>query len=267
MLVPNRSPLQLKDLSMKQGFDLSGKVAAVTGCTRGIGRAIASGLAEAGADVALLQRDVRDCSLRNEIVAMGRSCAIVEYDAIAPGMAKNAIPQAIDQLGGLDILVPSAGVQHRTPSVDFGEEDWDRVMQVNLKSVWLLCQQAGRYMVAKGSGKIIMIASIASFQGGYTVPAYAAAKGGIAQLTKALANEWARYGVNVNALTPGYIDTDMNAALIADPVRGSQISDRIPAGRWGTPEDFEGPAVFLASDAADYVHGHLLAVDGGWLGR
>ncbi|GAA4396474.1 SDR family oxidoreductase [Tsukamurella soli] len=252
---------------MTHAFDLAGKVAAVTGATRGIGRAIALGLAEAGADVALLQRASGDTSLREEILALGRRCEVIPCDVLDNAQVRACVPETIHRLGGLDILVPCAGIQHRSPSVDFAEADWDRVMQVNLKSVWLLCQAAGRHMVEQGYGKIIMIASVASFQGGYTVPAYAAAKGGIAQLTKALANEWSSLGVNVNALVPGYIDTDMNEALIADATRSEQIGVRIPAGRWGSPDDFKGPAVFLASDAAAYVQGHLLAVDGGWLGR
>ncbi|MBQ0923593.1 SDR family oxidoreductase [Saccharopolyspora endophytica] len=252
---------------MKHAFDLSGKVAAVSGSTRGIGRSIALGLAEAGADVALLQRSLSDTTLQEEIRQLGRKCEIIECDVENRQQVRNAVPETISRLGGLHIVVPCAGIQHRSPSVDFPEEDWDRVMQVNLKSVWLLCQQAGRHMVEQGYGKIITIGSVASFQGGFTVPAYAAAKGGIAQLTKALANEWAAHNVNVNALVPGYIDTDMNTALVSDPTRSVQISERIPAARWGTPDDFKGPAVFLASDAAAYVHGHLLAVDGGWLGR
>lgn len=252
---------------MTQAFDLTGRVAAVTGSTRGIGRSIALGLAEAGADVALLQRSGQDRALQEEIRRLGRKCEIIECDLEDREQVGNAIPETVARLGGLHILVPCAGIQHRSPSVDFAEQDWDRVMQVNLKSVWLLCQQAGRHMVEQRYGKIITIGSVASFQGGYTVPAYAAAKGGIAQLTKALANEWAAHHVNVNALVPGYIDTDMNTALVNDPTRSVQISERIPAARWGAPDDFKGPAVFLASDAAAYIHGHLLAVDGGWLGR
>lgn len=248
-------------------FDLTGRVAAVTGSSRGIGRAIARGLAEAGADVALLQRSTEDTGFRDELRALGRRCELVRCDVADNDQVRGVVPEVVDRFGTLDVLVPSAGVQHREPSVDFAEDAWDHVLQVNLKSVWLLAQAAGRVMVPRGSGKIVLIASVTTFQGGFTVPAYAAAKGAVGQLTKALANEWAAAGVNVNALVPGYVATDMNAALLADETRNRQISERIPAGRWATPEDFVGPAVFLASDASAYVHGHLLAVDGGWLGR
>jgi 2-deoxy-D-gluconate 3-dehydrogenase len=170
-------------------------------------------------------------------------------------------------MGDIDILVNNAGIQRRSPAVEFSEDDWEDVMQVNLKAVWLLCQEAGKHMVPKKGGKIINIASLVSFQGGINVPAYTSAKGAVAQLTKALANEWSQHNVNVNAIVPGYIATEMNTALIDDEIRSRQILERIPAGRWGEPNDFKGPAVFLASEAANYIHGHLLAVDGGWLGR
>jgi len=251
---------------MTQAFDLSGKVAVVSGATRGIGLGIAIGLAEAGADIVLLQRS-DDTSTEEKIKALGVRCKIIQCDLMNLNEVKQAIPRAIETMGSVDILVNNAGIQRRSPAVDFSEQDWDDVLNVNLKAVWILCQQAGRHMVEKNSGKIINIASLASFQGGLFVPAYASAKGAVGQLTKALANEWSSQGVNVNAIVPGYIATEMNTALINDPVRSRQITERIPAGRWGNPEDFKGPAVFLASDAADYVHGHLLAVDGGWLGR
>lgn len=252
---------------MKQYFDLENKVAAVTGGTRGIGRAIALGLAEAGADIALLQRSIENTTIKEEIEKVGVKCEIIQCDLDHLEQVKNAVPETIKRLGSLDILVNNAGIQRRSPAVDFSEEDWDSVIQVNLKAVWLLCQQAGRHMVPKQSGKIINIASLVSFQGGLYVPAYASAKGAVAQLTKALANEWSQHGVNVNAIVPGYIATEMNTALIDDPVRSKQILERIPAGRWGNPEDFKGAAIYLASNASNYVHGHLLAVDGGWLGR
>ncbi|AYV70186.1 2-dehydro-3-deoxy-D-gluconate 5-dehydrogenase KduD [Niallia circulans] len=251
---------------MTQAFDLSGKVAVVSGATRGIGQGIAIGLAEAGADIVLLQRS-DDTSTEEKIKALGVRCKIIQCDLMNLNEVKQAIPKAIETMGSVDILVNNAGIQRRSPAVDFSEQDWDDVLNVNLKAVWILCQQAGRHMVEKNSGKIINIASLASFQGGLFVPAYASAKGAVGQLTKALANEWSSQGVNVNAIVPGYIATEMNTALINDPVRSRQITERIPAGRWGNPEDFKGPAVFLASDAANYVHGHLLAVDGGWLGR
>ncbi|WP_113929176.1 SDR family oxidoreductase [Bacillus sp. P14.5] len=251
----------------KELFDLTGKVAAITGATRGIGKSMAIALAEAGADIALLQRNLEMKEVKEEIEKLGRKCTIIPCDLEKKTEVKEAIPKVVAGFGKIDILVNNAGIQRRSPSVDFSESDWDDVLSINLKMVWLLCQEAGRYMVPKGEGKIINLASLLSYQGGYTVPAYAAAKGGVAQLTKALSNEWAKAGVNVNAIVPGYIATDMNTALIDDPVRSKQILDRIPAERWGKPEDFKGTAVFLASEASKYIHGHLLAVDGGWLGR
>jgi 2-deoxy-D-gluconate 3-dehydrogenase len=251
---------------MTQAFDLTGKVAVVSGGTRGIGQGIALGLAEAGADIVLLQRS-EDTSTQEKILSLGVRCEIIPCDLMNLDEVKQAIPRAIEAMGSVDILVNNAGIQRRSPAVDFSEQDWDDVLNVNLKAVWILCQQAGRHMVEKKRGKIINIASLVSFQGGLFVPAYASAKGAVGQLTKALANEWSSQGVNVNAIVPGYIATEMNTALINDPLRSRQIIERIPAGRWGNPEDFKGPAVFLASDASDYVHGHLLAVDGGWLGR
>lgn len=248
-------------------FKLDGKVAAITGATRGIGRSIALSLAEAGADIALLQRSPEQSDVKEEIEALGRKCLIVPCDLENVEQVKAAIPHVVSHFGKIDILVNNAGIQRRSPSVDFSEQDWDDVINVNLKTVWLLCQQAGRYMVPNGKGKIINMASLLSFQGGLTVPAYAAAKGGVAQLTKALSNEWAKHNVNVNAIVPGYIATDMNTALINDETRNRQILERIPSGRWGNPEDFNGTVVYLASEASNYVHGHLLAVDGGWLGR
>lgn len=248
-------------------FKLDGKVAAVTGATRGIGRSIALALAEAGADIALLQRSPNNIEVKLEIEKLGRKCFIVPCDLDDENEVKDAIPQVVSHFGQIDILVNNAGIQRRSPSVDFSEADWDDVINVNLKTVWLLCQQAGRFMIPQGKGKIINMASLLSYIGGYTVPAYAAAKGGVAQLTKALSNEWAQHNVNVNAIVPGYIATDMNTALLNDESRNRQILERIPSGRWGTPEDFKGSIVFLASDASNYVNGHLLAVDGGWLGR
>ncbi|WP_156177923.1 SDR family oxidoreductase [Bacillus sp. SA1-12] len=251
---------------MTQAFDLTRKVAVVTGGTRGIGQDIAIGLAEVGADIVLLQRS-DDTSTQEKIKELGVRCEIIQCDLMNLDEVKQAIPKAIEAMGSVDILVNNAGIQRRSPAVDFSEQDWDDVLNVNLKAVWILCQQAGRHMVENKSGKIINIASLVSYQGGLYVPAYASAKGAVGQLTKALANEWASKGVNVNAIVPGYIATEMNTALINDPIRSRQIIERIPADRWGNPEDFKGPAVFLASDASNYVHGHLLAVDGGWLGR
>jgi 2-deoxy-D-gluconate 3-dehydrogenase len=248
-------------------FSLDGKVAAITGATRGIGRAMAIALAEAGSDIALLQRSKEFLGVKEEIERLGRKCFIVNCDLENASEVSEAISSVVAYFGKLDILVNNAGIQRRSPAVDFAEEDWDAVMNVNLKTVWLLCQQAGRQMLKQGSGKIINMASLLSYQGGITVPAYAAAKGGVAQLTKALSNEWAAKGVNVNGIVPGYIATDMNEALINDETRSRQIIERIPAGRWGEADDFKGAVVFLASDASAYIHGHLLAIDGGWLGR
>ncbi|WP_337134522.1 SDR family oxidoreductase [Priestia megaterium] len=248
-------------------FSLDGKVAAITGATRGIGRSMAIALAEAGSDIALLQRSKEFLGVKEEIERLGRKCFIVNCDLENAFEVSEAISSVAAYFGKLDILVNNAGIQRRSPAVDFAEEDWDAVMNVNLKTVWLLCQQAGFQMLKQGSGKIINMASLLSYQGGITVPAYAAAKGGVAQLTKALSNEWAAKGVNVNGIVPGYIATDMNEALINDETRSRQIIERIPAGRWGEADDFKGAVVFLASDASAYIHGHLLAVDGGWLGR
>jgi 2-dehydro-3-deoxy-D-gluconate 5-dehydrogenase len=248
-------------------FDLGGKVAAITGATRGIGKSMALALAEAGADIALLQRTPEQDELKRQIESLGKKCSIIPCNLENLSQVKSAIPNVVSQFGKIDILVNNAGIQRRSPSVDFLESDWDEVLQINLKAVWVLCQEAGRYMVPKEKGKIINIASLLSYQGGVTVPAYAAAKGGVAQLTKALANEWAKHNVNVNAIVPGYIATDMNTALMEDPTRSTQILDRIPAERWGKPDDFKGTIIYLSSDASNYVNGHLLAVDGGWLGR
>lgn len=248
-------------------FRLDGKVAAITGATRGIGRKMALALAEAGATVALLQRNTSDDTVQKEIEALGQKSVIIPCDLGNQAQVKAAIPTVVKELGQIDILVNNAGIQRRSPSVSFSETDWDDVINVNLKCVWLLCQEAGKFMVPQGKGKIINMASLLSFQGGLTVPAYAAAKGGVAQLTKALANEWAKENVNVNAIVPGYIATDMNEALLQDETRNRQILERIPAGRWGQTEDFMGSVVFLASDASNYIHGHLLVVDGGWMGR
>jgi 2-deoxy-D-gluconate 3-dehydrogenase len=251
---------------MKISFDLKDQVAVVTGGTRGIGKAIAIGLAEAGADIALLQRSDNE-ETKQEIEELGVKCEIFECDLNDLDRVRNVVPEVKEKMGSVDILVNNAGIQRRHPAVEFPESDWDEVLNINLKVVWILCQEAGKVMTAQKSGKIINIASLVSFQGGITVPAYTAAKGAVGQLTKALANEWSSQGVNVNAIVPGYIATDMNTALINDPVRSRQILERIPAGRWGSPDDFKGAAVFLASSAANYVHGHLLTVDGGWLGR
>ncbi|KAB2329601.1 2-dehydro-3-deoxy-D-gluconate 5-dehydrogenase KduD [Cytobacillus depressus] len=248
-------------------FDLQGQVAVITGATRGLGQSMAIALAEAGADIALIQRSESDTGTKQLIEQIGRRCEIILCDLSNLDQVKQVMEQVNNQFGRVDILVNNGGIQRRSPAEQFSESDWDDVIDVNLKTVFLLCQQAGLQMISQGRGKIINIASLLSFQGGMTVPAYAAAKGGVAQLTKALANEWAAQGINVNAIAPGYMDTDMNDALKRNETRNRQIIERIPAGRWGKPEDMKGSVVFLASRASDYVNGHVLVVDGGWMGR
>ena len=251
---------------MTNPFDLSGKVAIVTGANTGIGQAIALALAEAGADIAAVGRTPAQETV-DKARALGRRAEIVSADLSTIEPVQRIVDETVDKLGGLDILVNNAGIIRRADAVDFTEEDWDAVVDTNLKSVFFLCQAAGRHMIGKGGGKIINIASMLTFQGGIRVPSYTASKSGIGGLTKLLANEWASKGVNVNAIAPGYIATNNTAALQADEVRNKSILDRIPAGRWGDASDLGGAAVFLASRAADYVQGHILAVDGGWLAR
>jgi 2-deoxy-D-gluconate 3-dehydrogenase len=247
-------------------FDLSGRVAAVTGANTGIGQAIAVALATAGADVALIGRTPAT-DTAEQVRALGRRTEIVSADLSTIAPVERVVAETLEKLGRLDILVNNAGIIRRADAVDFTEEDWDAVVDTNLKSVFFLCQAAGRHMIAQGQGRIINIASMLTFQGGVRVPSYTASKSGIGGLTKLLANEWAKHGVTVNAIAPGYIATNNTAALQADPARNAAIVDRIPAGRWGNPGDLGGAAVFLASDAAAYVQGHILAVDGGWLAR
>ena len=251
---------------MTSPFDLSGKVAVVTGANTGIGQAIALALAEAGADIAAVGRTPATETVE-KARALGRRAEIVSADLSTIEPVQRVVDETVDKLGGLDVLVNNAGIIRRADAVDFTEEDWDAVVDTNLKSVFFLCQAAGRHMIANGGGKIINIASMLTFQGGIRVPSYTASKSGIGGLTKLLANEWAAKGVNVNAIAPGYIATNNTAALQADEVRNKAILDRIPAGRWGDPGDLGGAAVFLASRASDYVQGHILAVDGGWLAR
>lgn len=251
---------------MTNPFDLSGKVAVVTGANTGIGQAIALALAEAGADIAAVGRTPAEDTVA-KARALGRRAEIVSADLSTIEPVGRVVEETVAKLGGLHILVNNAGIIRRADAVDFTEEDWDAVIDTNLKSVFFLCQAAGRHMIANGGGKIINIASMLTFQGGIRVPSYTASKSGIGGLTKLLANEWAAKGINVNAIAPGYIATNNTAALQADEVRNKSILDRIPAGRWGDPSDLGGAAVFLASRAADYVQGHILAVDGGWLAR
>ncbi|EKM57625.1 uncharacterized protein PHACADRAFT_251350 [Phanerochaete carnosa HHB-10118-sp] len=251
-----------------QLFSLAGQNVLITGATRGIGQACALALAEAGADVCLVQRpSSTNTATADAIRALGRRAEIVECDLSDLEAVKGVFARAVEKLGEIHVLVNCGGIQRRAPAVEFSEADWDEVLNVNLKACWLLCQAAGQHMVPRRRGKIINFCSLLTYQGGITVPAYAAAKGALGQLTKALSNEWSKENVQVNAIVPGYIATDMNEKLLADPARLRQISERIPAGRWGEPHDFAGPAVFLASAASQYVCGELLVVDGGWMGR
>lgn len=262
-------------------FNLSGETAVITGATRGIGQAIAIGLAEAGADVLLIQRDDKHTETRDKIVALGRAAVIYTADLAnredVGGLCAKVLAgekAASPPRPPIRILVNCAGIQRRHDSREFPDDDFQEVLQVNLSTVFTLSRDFGAHFLdlppsatTGRRGSVINIASLLSFQGGFRVPAYAAAKGGVAQFTKTMANEWTSQGVTVNAIAPGYIATDMNEALINDPVRQRDILIRIPAGRWGTPEDFKGPTVFLASRSSEYVSGHVLVVDGGWMGR
>lgn len=249
-------------------FDLSGKVALVTGASRGLGAAMALALADAGADVAVHASENTPAATESAIAAKGRRARSFTANLANRGQTNRLVPDVVEAFGRLDILVNNAGTILRAPAAQHSDDMWDEVIAVNLSSVFLLSRAAGAHMIARGNGgKIVNIASLLSFQGGITVPGYAAAKGGVAQLTKALANEWAGHGINVNAIAPGYMKTDNTSALRADAVRSRQIGERIPAGRWGEPEDLGGAVVFLTSRASDYVSGHVLVVDGGWLGR
>jgi 2-dehydro-3-deoxy-D-gluconate 5-dehydrogenase len=248
-------------------FDLSGKNALVTGSARGLGAAIALGLAEAGANVVCHGTKGDSAPACDAIRKLGRKSGYVAANVATREACTRLFDQALAQLGSIDILINNAGTIRRAAAAEHSEDFWNEVIAVNLNSVFWLSQLAGRHMLPRGSGKIVNIASLLSFQGGVTVPSYAAAKGGVAQLTKALANEWSSKGVNVNAIAPGYMETDNTAALRADAVRNRQIMERIPAGRWGKPADLAGAAIFLSSAASDYVHGHVLVVDGGWLAR
>lgn len=255
-------------MSSNISFDLSGKTALVTGASRGIGQAIAIGLAEAGADiVAVASRAENAADTVSQITALGREASAVGCDQSSPDAIGRAVEAAYEFTGAIDILVNNAGTIRRSPARDYSDEDWSAVIDTNLTGVFQFCRAVGGKMIDQGHGKIINIASLLSFQGGITVPAYAASKGGVSQLTKALANEWASLGVQVNAIAPGYIATDNTAALRANPERNTAILARIPTGRWGEAKDIAGAAVFLASPASDYVNGHILTVDGGWMAR
>lgn len=249
-------------------FRLDGQVALVTGCGRGIGRAIAVALAEAGADIAGIYATGYE-ETEKQVQAAGKRFLPVLCDMEQASVAelRALVEKVTSGLGRLDILVNNAGVVRRTPALDYPEADWDAIMQINLKSAFFLSQAAGRVMVAQGRGKIINIASLLSFQGGILVPPYTASKHALAGVTKALANEWAARGIQVNAIAPGYIRTDNTAALQADPTRNQALLDRIPAGRWGESSDIAGAAVFLASSASDFINGAIIPVDGGWMAR
>ena len=261
--------------SISSLFSLQGQNALITGGTRGIGQAMAIALAEAGADVILIQRDPSNTATSTQIMSLGRKCTIVPGELCSKESVSEllSLVQKNTNDAPIHILLNCAGIQRRHPSHAFPQDDWDSVIQINLSSVFTLCRNIGAHMLSRRPdehgrrGSIINVASLLSFQGGLTVPAYAASKGGVAQLTKALSNEWASQGINVNAIAPGYIATEMNTALMRDEERAKGILDRIPAGRWGKPEDFSGVVIWLASRASGYVHGEVVTVDGGWMGR
>jgi 2-deoxy-D-gluconate 3-dehydrogenase len=249
-------------------FDLTGKVALVTGASRGLGAAMALALAEAGADVAVHASEQPATKTEASIQQKGRNTLCLTANLAKREETARLVPAVIAAFGRLDILVNNAGTIRRKPVAEYPDDWWDEVIEVNLSSVFRLCRAAGAHMIERGGGgKIVNVASLLAFQGGITVPSYAAAKGGVAQLTKAMSNEWAGHRINVNAIAPGYMKTDNTSALRADPVRSRQIFERIPAQRWGEPEDLDGAVVFLSSRASDYINGHVLVVDGGWLGR
>ncbi|MDX1979037.1 MAG: SDR family oxidoreductase [Bryobacteraceae bacterium] len=250
-------------------FKLDGKIALVTGCRRGIGKAMALGLAEAGAGIIGVSRSLEPegSGIEQEVKALGRNFHGYAVDFKDRAAVTAFANQVTADHPVIDILVNNAGNILRKPAADHPDDYWDEIIETNLNSQWVLSREIGKRMVERGQGKIIFTASLLTFQGGITVPGYAASKGAIGQLTKALANEWASKGVQVNAIAPGYIATDNTTALRADPVRNPAILSRIPAGRWGEPADFKGPVVFLASRASDYVSGEILVVDGGWMGR
>lgn len=256
-------------MSVMDRFDLGGKTALVTGAKRGIGRGMAEALAQAGADIIGVSAslDPAGSDVGKSVEGMGRKFWGYACDFSDRAAVKAFTAQVLADHPQIDILINNAGTIQRAPAADHSDEMWDKVIEVNLNAQFIITRDIGKTMVARGSGKIVFTASLLTFQGGITVPGYAASKGGIGQLTMAFANEWAARGVNVNAIAPGYIDTENTEALRNDPDRSAAILSRIPAGRWGKPEDFAGPVVFLASDAASYMHGHVMLVDGGWMGR
>ena len=247
-------------------FNLSDKVAIVTGASTGLGQGMALGLAEAGADVVLVDY-VDSKETADQVKALGRKAVVITANLMTIDPICSIVEQTVSNFGKVDILINNAGIIRRTPAIEFSEKDWDDVMAINAKTVFFFSQAVARDMMKRKYGKIINIASLLAFQGGILVPSYSASKGAVAQITKAMANEWAIHGININAIAPGYMATNNTKALREDPVRSKSILDRIPAGRWGTPQDLKGTAVFLASSASDYVNGHVLVVDGGWLAR
>jgi 2-deoxy-D-gluconate 3-dehydrogenase len=247
-------------------FDLSGKVAIVTGASTGLGKGMSLGLAEAGADLVLVDY-VGSTETAGEIKAMGRKAITIVADLMNISPIQSIVNETIRTFGKVDVLVNNAGIIRRTTAIDFSEKDWDDVMAINSKTVFFFCQAVAHDMMKRKYGKIINVASLLAFQGGILVPSYAASKGAVAQVTKALANEWAQHGININAIAPGYMATNNTKALREDPVRSKTILDRIPSGRWGIPDDLKGPVMFLASQASDYMNGHVLVVDGGWMAR
>lgn len=256
-------------MSVMKSFDLTGKTAVVTGSRRGIGRGMAEALAEAGADIVGVSASMEadGGALGEAVRSTGRNFSGYQCDFGDRAAVHGFADKVRSEHRQIDILINNAGTIKRKPAVEHEDELWDAVIEINLSAQFVLTREIGRTMVERGSGKIIFTASLLTFQGGITVPGYSASKGGIGQLTKAFANEWAPKGVNVNAIAPGYIATDNTEALRNDEARYNSILERIPAGRWGNPQDFAGPAVFLASSASDYVHGEILTVDGGWMGR
>ncbi len=250
-----------------ENFDLSGKVAIVTGCSTGLGQGMSLGLAEAGADIVGV--DYVDAPETKEAVeALGRSFLGIKADLSSVEPIEGIITSAVEKFGHVDILVNNAGIIRREDAIAFSEKDWDDVMNINIKTVFFFSQAAARQFISQGSGgKIINVASMLSFQGGIRVPSYTASKSGVMGITRLMANEWASHGININAVAPGYMATNNTAALRADEKRSAELLERIPAGRWGLPDDMKGPVVFLASSASNYVNGYTIAVDGGWLAR
>ncbi|MGF1702885.1 2-dehydro-3-deoxy-D-gluconate 5-dehydrogenase KduD [Photobacterium makurazakiensis] len=248
-------------------FNLEGKVAIITGCNRGLGQGIAIGLAQAGCNIVGVSSSGSEVT-KTKVEALGRQFIDIRANLMVLDDIPTIIKSTLEQFGQVDILVNNAGIIRRDDAIDFSESDWDDVMNINLKTTFFLCQAVAKQFIAQGNGgKIINIASMLSFQGGIRVPSYTASKSGVAGLTKLMANEWAKHGINVNAIAPGYMATDNTKQLRSDEKRNQEILDRIPADRWGTPSDLAGPSVFLASEASNYINGFTMAVDGGWLAR